>query len=65
MGGGAAAILQEKIAEDQVHGVLGLGGLQGTAVCTEAMRALPYGFPKVMVSTVAPGDWQTSSSSHT
>ena len=56
MGGGAAKILLEKIEEDAVHGVLGLGGLQGTAVCTEAMRALPYGFPKVMVSTVASGD---------
>ena len=56
MGGGAAKILLERIAEDSVHGVLGLGGLQGTAVCTQAMRQLPYGFPKVMVSTVASGD---------
>jgi uncharacterized protein (UPF0261 family) len=56
MGGGAAKILLERIQVGAVHGVLGLGGLQGTAVCTEAMRALPYGFPKVMVSTVASGD---------
>jgi uncharacterized protein (UPF0261 family) len=39
-----------------VHGVIGLGGLQGTAACTAVMRALPYGLPKVMVSTVASGD---------
>ena len=39
-----------------MHGVIGLGGLQGTAVCTEVMRALPYGLPKVMVSTVASGN---------
>src|SRR5260370_15962805 len=39
-----------------LHGVIGLGGLQGTAVCTEVMRALPYGLPKVMVSTVASGN---------
>lgn len=56
MGGGVASILLERIAEGSVHGALGLGGLQGTAVCTEAMRALPYGFPKVMLSTVASGD---------
>ena len=37
-------------------GVIGLGGLQGTALCTQVMRELPYGFPKVMVSTVASGD---------
>src|SRR5690606_12375657 len=35
---------------------LGLGGLQGTAACAEVMRALPYGVPKVMVSTVASGN---------
>jgi uncharacterized protein (UPF0261 family) len=33
-----------------------LCGLQGTAACTAVMRALPYGVPKVMVSTVASGD---------
>ena len=36
--------------------MIGLGGLQGTAACTAVMRALPYGVPKVMVSTVASGD---------
>ena len=40
----------------EVHAVLGLGGTQGTANCTQVMQALPYGFPKVMVSTVASGD---------
>ena len=33
-----------------------LGGSAGTAIATAAMRALPYGFPKLMVSTVASGD---------
>jgi uncharacterized protein (UPF0261 family) len=36
--------------------VLGLGGGAGTAVATAAMRALPLGVPKVMVSTLAGGD---------
>ena len=40
----------------RLHGVIGLGGLQGTATGTMVMRALPYGLPKVMVSTVASGD---------
>ena len=36
--------------------MIGLGGMQGTATGTTVMRALPYGLPKVMVSTVAAGD---------
>ena len=35
---------------------MGLGGTQGTTLCTKAMRALPYGFPKVMLSTMASGN---------
>lgn len=53
---GATALLARKVAAGKVHGVIGLGGLQGTAACTAVMRALPYGLPKVMVSTVASGD---------
>jgi uncharacterized protein (UPF0261 family) len=37
-------------------GVIGLGGTGGTALIASAMRALPVGFPKLMVSTVASGD---------
>jgi len=53
---GATKILLERVREGSVHAVLGLGGTQGTANCTAVMQALPYGFPKVMVSTVASGD---------
>ncbi|MBL8841833.1 MAG: Tm-1-like ATP-binding domain-containing protein [Planctomycetes bacterium] len=53
---GATALLLKKVAAGKVHGVIGLGGLQGTAACCSVMRALPYGLPKVMVSTVASGD---------
>ncbi len=56
MSAGATKILLKRIAAGKVHGVIGLGGLQGTAACTAVMRALPYGVPKVMVSTVASGD---------
>ncbi|MSR47539.1 MAG: UPF0261 family protein [Planctomycetes bacterium] len=53
---GATKVLLKKLAAGKVHGVIGLGGLQGTAACSSVMRALPYGVPKVMVSTVASGD---------
>ncbi|MGU3576690.1 Tm-1-like ATP-binding domain-containing protein [Brucellaceae bacterium C25G] len=39
-----------------VGGVLGLGGSGNTALVTTAMRALPVGIPKVMISTVASGN---------
>lgn len=42
-------------AEGRVEGIVAVGGAQGTAMATAAMRALPVGLPKVMVSTVACG----------
>ncbi len=39
-----------------VAGVIGIGGSGGTAIITRAMRALPIGLPKLMVSTVASGN---------
>lgn len=53
---GCINILREKIKADQVHAVLGLGGTQGTSTCCDIMQALPYGLPKIMVSTIASGD---------
>jgi uncharacterized protein (UPF0261 family) len=38
-----------------VAGIIGLGGSGGTALITPAMRALPVGVPKLMVSTIASG----------
>ena len=43
-------------ARSDVGGVIGLGGSGGTALVTPAMRALPVGVPKLMVSTVASGN---------
>jgi uncharacterized protein (UPF0261 family) len=43
-------------ARDDIGGMIGLGGSGGTALVTPAMRALPVGVPKVMVSTVASGN---------
>ena len=53
---GARAITREAFAAGSFHGVLGLGGGGGTAMITAAMRELPVGVPKVMVSTMASGN---------
>jgi uncharacterized protein (UPF0261 family) len=52
---GVAAIARELQAGGQVQGVLGLGGSAGTTIGTAAMRAMPFGVPKLMVSTLASG----------
>lgn len=53
----AAPVLLEKLArEGRIDGVVSLGGGGGTALATAAMRALPLGFPKLMVSTLASGN---------
>src|SRR6266478_4336595 len=56
MAKGAAVILSRLAAAGQIQGVISLGGGGGTAIGTAAMRALPIGFPKVMVSTLASGN---------
>src|SRR5438874_1397881 len=50
MADGAMKIVTDLQAKGKVHAVIGLGGTQGTTLCTKVMRALPYGFPKIMVS---------------
>ncbi len=53
---GAIRILREMLETGRAHAVIGVGGTQGTSSCTQVMQALPYGLPKLMVSTVASGD---------
>lgn len=50
---GAAIVVAKLAAEKKIHGIISLGGGGGTAIGTAAMRALPVGFPKLMVSTLA------------
>lgn len=52
---GAVRIVTEAHLRGELAGILALGGSAGTAIGTAAMRALPIGIPKVMVSTVASG----------
>lgn len=52
---GVRQIVVEAHARGEVAGVLGLGGSAGSTIGTAAMRALPIGIPKLMVSTLASG----------
>jgi uncharacterized protein (UPF0261 family) len=52
---GATAIARRLQGEGKLDGVLGLGGSAGTTIGTAAMRELPLGLPKLMVSTLASG----------
>ncbi|WP_073755884.1 Tm-1-like ATP-binding domain-containing protein [Streptomyces sp. CB03234] len=56
MARGAAESVLRLHEEGRLHGVLALGGSGGTSIATRAMRALPLGVPKVMVSSMAAGD---------
>lgn len=56
MGGGAGHVLKGLFAQGQLAGVLAVGGNQGTAIAAIAMRTLPFGVPKLIVSTVASGN---------
>jgi uncharacterized protein (UPF0261 family) len=55
MSKGAPVVLANLVAAKKIDGVISLGGGGGTAIATSAMRALPIGFPKLMVSTLASG----------
>lgn len=52
----AQKFLSNLVSEGKIDGVISLGGGGGTAIATAAMRSLPVGFPKVMVSTLASGN---------
>ena len=56
MGRGAAEVIRQLHADGRLAAIGALGGTGGTAIATRAMRALPIGVPKLMVSTVASGD---------
>jgi len=53
---GAKALARQLFDSRRFDGVLGLGGGGGTALITAAMRELPVGVPKLMVSTMASGN---------
>src|SRR5262249_20313989 len=56
MAAGATKVIRALVERDEVQAIVALGGTQGTTLATTVMRELPYGFPKVMVSTMASGN---------
>ncbi|KAL5115268.1 hypothetical protein ACEQ8H_006860 [Pleosporales sp. CAS-2024a] len=53
----ATKAVQSLYNQGRVHGIVSAGGSGGTSLASEVMRAaLPIGFPKMIVSTVASGD---------
>ena len=56
MAKGAKKIVLKLHRENKIDGIIAMGGTQGTTLSTEVMRALPVGFPKLMVSTMASGN---------
>jgi uncharacterized protein (UPF0261 family) len=56
MGRGAGRILRDLRAKGELAGAIAIGGNQGTAIAAIAMRDLPLGTPRLIVSTVASGN---------
>src|SRR5262249_1289319 len=56
MAQGLAVIVRRLYDQGKLQGILGMGGTGGTSIAATAMRTLPVGVPKVLVSTVAGGD---------
>lgn len=56
MANGLAVVVRRLYDEGKFDGIIGMGGSGGTSIATAAMRTLPVGVPKVMVSTVAGGN---------
>ncbi|HZY79873.1 MAG TPA: Tm-1-like ATP-binding domain-containing protein [Cyclobacteriaceae bacterium] len=56
MSDGLASVVTDLYFKDKFDGIIGMGGTAGTNVITSGMKGLPYGVPKICVSTVASGD---------
>lgn len=56
MAAGLAEVVRKLYEDGKLDGIIGMGGSGGTSIATTAMRTLPVGVPKVMVSTVGGGD---------
>ena len=53
---GATTIVTRLVDEGRVHAVFGMGGSGGSQLISGVMRALPFGMPKLLLSTMASGD---------
>jgi len=53
---GAIKLSEELFQKGKFHGIMALGGSNGTAIACAVMQRFPVGMPKLMVSTMASGD---------
>ena len=53
---GATTLVARWHREGKIDGILGMGGGSGTSIASAVMRGLPFGVPKVMISTMAGGE---------
>jgi uncharacterized protein (UPF0261 family) len=53
---GAPVLARQLYEQGKFAGIIGMGGSGGSSIIASAMRSLPIGLPKVLVSTVASGD---------
>lgn len=56
MGEGGAKLIAKLMSKHQIDGAIGMGGGGGTYIALAAMQALPFGLPKLCLSTVATKD---------
>lgn len=56
MSQGATKAVEKLYAQGSLDGIIGLGGSLNTSLSTHVMRSLPFGVPKLMVSTMASRD---------
>jgi uncharacterized protein (UPF0261 family) len=50
---GAVRMTHRLVQAETIHGILGIGGYSGSLMTAEVMQSLPFGFPKVLVSSAA------------
>ncbi|NND07300.1 MAG: Tm-1-like ATP-binding domain-containing protein [Saprospiraceae bacterium] len=56
MGTGASLVIAMMVKEQRIHGIIGMGGGGGTYICLAGMQEVPFGIPKLCLSTVATKD---------
>ncbi|KQC28695.1 Tm-1-like ATP-binding domain-containing protein [Flagellimonas eckloniae] len=56
MSNGLRTVIENLYTKEKFDGIIGMGGTAGTNVVTSGMQPLPYGVPKICISTVASGD---------
>ncbi len=50
---GASRITKELFSEGRIDGIISIGGSTGSLMATDVMRSLPFGLPKLMISSTA------------